>query len=178
MRHASTVPPVAQRIGCSTRQSVNDAGTMPMIGTSRIRASVSGRLRLTRYCGVWTRSRSARPHGRGAALLLVLGRHLELGDECHPLLALWHRGGWVAVDLFFVLSGFLVSGLLFREYQRRGSLALSRFLVRRGLRIYPSFYLLLLCTWLAAPFFHTPSTARRRFLAEIFFVQNYYRGVW
>ncbi|MEP6960472.1 MAG: hypothetical protein ABI995_00225 [Acidobacteriota bacterium] len=38
--------------------------------------------------------------------------------------------------LFFVLSGLLVSGLIFREHQRRGSLNVGRFLMRGGLKIY------------------------------------------
>jgi peptidoglycan/LPS O-acetylase OafA/YrhL len=115
---------------------------------------------------------------RGAAVLLVLGRHLELPADAHPLLAGWQRGGWVGVDLFFVLSGFLVSGLLFSEVRRRGSLALGRFLVRRTFRIYPAFFVLLGCTWLVSQFLHTPRASGRAFLAEMLFVQNYFSGVW
>jgi peptidoglycan/LPS O-acetylase OafA/YrhL len=115
---------------------------------------------------------------RGMAVLLVLGRHLEFPTDAHPLLAAWQRGGWVGVDLFFVLSGFLVSGLLFREYRRTGSVTLGRFLVRRAFRIYPAFFVLLGCTWLISRSLHTPHTSVRAFLAEVLFVQNYYRGVW
>lgn len=49
--------------------------------------------------------------------------------------------GWIGVDLFFVLSGYLVSGLLFREYQKYGKLNVKRFLIRRGFKIYPLFYI-------------------------------------
>jgi len=62
---------------------------------------------------------------RAIAVLLVLGPHLDPPgpDVATPLRILagtWHRTGWVGVDLFFVLSGFLVSGLLFTEWQRDG----------------------------------------------------------
>jgi peptidoglycan/LPS O-acetylase OafA/YrhL len=49
--------------------------------------------------------------------------------------------GWIGVDLFFVLSGFLISGLLFNEYKARSSISFKRFFIRRGLKIYPAFYL-------------------------------------
>lgn len=74
---------------------------------------------------------------RLVAILLVLGRHLLPGYENNTFLSIWRTGGWVGVDLFFVLSGFLVSGLLFEEYKKRGSLDLKRFLIRRGFKIYP-----------------------------------------
>ena len=44
---------------------------------------------------------------RAVAILLVLGRHADVSE-------LWNRIGWSGVDLFFVLSGFLISGLLFQ----------------------------------------------------------------
>jgi peptidoglycan/LPS O-acetylase OafA/YrhL len=46
----------------------------------------------------------------------------------------------LGVDLFFVLSGFLIGGLLIRELERHGSIDITRFLVRRGLKIYPAYF--------------------------------------
>lgn len=115
---------------------------------------------------------------RGVAVLLVLGRHIELPVDAPALLVAWQRGGWVGVDLFFVLSGFLVAGLLFREYQRYRTLAVPRFLARRAWRIYPPFFVMLLCTALVASATGIPRISPRAFLAELFFVQNYRRGVW
>ena len=76
---------------------------------------------------------------RGIAIVLVLGSHMPASD-------LWSQIGWVGVDLFFVLSGFLVSGLLFNEYKKHGQIRLGRFLIRRGFKIYPAFYFLILVT--------------------------------
>ncbi len=76
---------------------------------------------------------------RAVAVLLVFSRHST------GALLVSHLG-WVGVDLFFVLSGFLVSGLLFREYQQDGQLLPGRFLIRRGFKIYPQFYLLVVVT--------------------------------
>ncbi len=115
---------------------------------------------------------------RGAAVLLVLGRHLNLPAGADPALAAWQRGGWVGVDLFFVLSGFLVSGLLFREYQRRRTLSPARFLLRRALRLYPAFLILLLATAMIAASFGVPRAGIRGLLVEACFIQNYGRGVW
>ena len=55
---------------------------------------------------------------RALAILLVLGHHAfvgasEEGGTPPFLVQAWQTGGWTGVDLFFVLSGFLVSGLLF-----------------------------------------------------------------
>lgn len=80
---------------------------------------------------------------RGVAILLVIGRHLELDDPGGPLGGvswLWNRIGWIGVDLFFVLSGFLIGGLLLSELDRHGRLDVPRFLVRRGLKLYPPYY--------------------------------------
>jgi peptidoglycan/LPS O-acetylase OafA/YrhL len=88
------------------------------------------------------------------------------------------RNGWVGVDLFFVLSGFLISGLLFSEYKTRRSISFKRFFIRRGLKIYPAFYLFLLLTGTVYyVVFHNVSSTTQ-YLAEVFFVQNYWHGVW
>lgn len=116
------------------------------------------------------------------AIALVLGRHLwpvpeDWSGGWKVFLLTWQRGGWVGVDLFFVLSGFLVSGLLFTEYKSRGSLSIGRFYVRRGWKIYPPFFVLIAVTiWFKAlagsPVPWPP------LLAEIFFVQSYFPGLW
>ena len=84
---------------------------------------------------------------RGLAILLVLGRHPVIKPPESGLLGLfgstWQRFGWTGVDLFFVLSGFLIGGLLFNEFKRTSSLNIGRFLIRRGLRIWPGYLALL-----------------------------------
>lgn len=107
---------------------------------------------------------------RGLAILLVLGVHVQAFD-------LWVRVGWLGVDLFFVLSGFLISNLLFSEYRLRGRISLRSFYLRRALKLYPGFYLLLFSTLLFCAI-----TGRgiplRAALGELFFVQNYAGGLW
>jgi peptidoglycan/LPS O-acetylase OafA/YrhL len=114
---------------------------------------------------------------RGVAVLLVLARHMPIpnglpGWAAAPLEVL-ARGGWMGVDLFFVLSGYLVSGLLFGEWQRHGALRAGRFLARRGFKIYPAFYVMLatVLAWSAA----TGRFPGWRFaVSEALFVQNYF----
>src|SRR4051812_11977324 len=118
---------------------------------------------------------------RGLAIILVLGRHGAIAPANQPILhaitSIWATGGWVGVDLFFVLSGFLVSGLIFRECQENGDFSLKRFFLRRGLRIYPPFYAFLLARGMLALVFRSDNAELftfSRFLREAFFVQNYF----
>lgn len=118
---------------------------------------------------------------RCIAILLVLVRHAwtpptPLPGIARPLFEALRRGGWAGVDLFFVLSGFLVSGLLFSEYRRHGEISPWRFYARRGLKIYPAFYLLIVTTVAVTAF--TGTVPLRRVLAELFFVQSYVQGLW
>jgi|SRR6266849_5526962 len=106
---------------------------------------------------------------RALAVLLVLGRHTPPPEPgvLAPLRVLgkiWYESGWIGVDLFFVLSGFLISGLFFREFRRHGDVRVWRFLVRRGFKIYPPFYAMLLATLI---YYHgvcgsTPPLATRK----------------
>ena len=89
----------------------------------------------------------------------------------------WNRGGWVGVDLFFVLSGFLVSGLLFQEFEKHGRVSGWHFLIRRGLKIYPMFWVLVAATVLVAIRRHNTITGHQ-IAAELLFFQNYSRGIW
>lgn len=104
------------------------------------------------------------------AVLLVLFRHMP-GSESFLTV-----GGWVGVDLFFVLSGWLVSGLLFREIQNTGRVDPLRFLIRRGWKIYPPFWCFMLFSAWWVPRFHSSHDVS--WLAEIFFFQNYVQGAW
>lgn len=86
--------------------------------------------------------------------------------------------GWTGVDLFFVLSGFLISGLLFSEFKRCRAINLRRFFIRRGLKIYPAFYAFLIFTGIAGQLvFHSHPTFAQYF-HETIFVMNYAHGIW
>lgn len=107
---------------------------------------------------------------RGIAVLWVVLYHGELRNTIF-------NGGWAGVDLFFVLSGFLISGLLFAEYKKNGSIDFKRFFIRRALKIYPAFYFFLFVTFIAEAGLHhlRPMGA---FLSEILYVQNYAPYIW
>jgi peptidoglycan/LPS O-acetylase OafA/YrhL len=85
--------------------------------------------------------------------------------------------GWIGVDLFFVLSGFLVSGLLFQEYRQNRRVLIGRFLLRRAFKIYPPFYLMLSVTLLGASLNQYPIDGWR-YICEALFIQNYFEGLW
>ena len=115
---------------------------------------------------------------RLVAVLVVIWHH-QLGEEAvKSCLGLWQfttRGGWVGVDLFFVLSGYLVGGLLFQEQVRFGSVDWKRFLIRRGLKIYPAFYVLLAV--ILVPELQSGAPRIRKIFGELFFLQNYLGGL-
>jgi peptidoglycan/LPS O-acetylase OafA/YrhL len=76
---------------------------------------------------------------RGIAIGAVLLRHFPPGPE--PVLTKTiAQSGWVGVDLFFVLSGFLISSVLFKDIDTHGKLDFARFWTRRGLRIWPAYF--------------------------------------
>ena len=109
---------------------------------------------------------------RGLAVLLVLFRHLPNDNASEPL-RLIQSIGWTGVDLFFVLSGFLISGLLFSEFDKTGALDVKRFWLRRGLKIWPSYYF----TYGAAMLLTVIATATPQLLItrapNYIFIQNY-----
>ena len=116
-------------------------------------------------------------------MFLVLGRHFTLrypadgSAALRTVMELWNRAGWIGVDLFFVLSGFLISGLLFREQEREGDIRVSRFLIRRGFKIYPPFYLMLIVSVLFLRYLGRPPSAGSVF-SEAVFMQSYFAGIW
>ena len=110
---------------------------------------------------------------RGIAVLAVVIYH------CHPRLqgtwigyaSLW---GWAGVNLFFVLSGFLITSILLES--RNKEKYFRNFYGRRVLRIWPVYVLVLAVVYLNAPWFVGPTIAEAvkaaPWLAYLFFAQN------
>ena len=85
---------------------------------------------------------------RCIAILLVLGAHpvvhWQSPGEVPWLIYGWFHVGYTGVDLFFVLSGFLIAGLIFSEYRATGEFQKGRFWIRRALKIWPAYYIYLI----------------------------------
>jgi len=76
---------------------------------------------------------------RGLALIWVVIYHFTSSAGPFP-------GGWVGLDVFFVLSGFLITGMLLDEHRIHGRVALGMFYARRALRLLPAL-LVMLAIW-------------------------------
>ena len=109
---------------------------------------------------------------RGIAILSVIGLHIELPATHYRVLSLvmqpFKEMGGRGVDLFFVLSGFLVGGLLLKEYRDRGLVNGRRFLIRRGFKIWPAYYVFILFNIIARK--HPLNTFM---VANLLHLQNY-----
>ena len=109
---------------------------------------------------------------RGIAILMVVDFHSPRPTLLWPFLRMgWGHFGWAGVDIFFVLSGFLVGGLLVKEWKLRGSIQRKRFLVRRGFKIWPQYYAFLLLTLI------TGHRSLRELWGNLLNIQNYVGGV-
>lgn len=87
---------------------------------------------------------------RAIAIILVMSFHAEITHF-----------GWFGVQLFFVLSGFLITGILWKEKQNAASslsFKFKKFWVRRSLRIFPLYFGYLLFITLCYVLFHLPSS--------------------
>jgi peptidoglycan/LPS O-acetylase OafA/YrhL len=87
---------------------------------------------------------------RGIAVLLVLVHNTDVYPSLH--LGLIANNGWMGVDLFFVLSGFLITGILLDTKKSDGYF--SNFYARRCLRIWPLYYAALLFMFVIVPLVH------------------------
>jgi len=88
----------------------------------------------------------------------------------------WARGGLLGVDVFFVLSGFLITTLLCREFGRHGTIGLRAFWARRARRLVPALLVLLLGFALYAHVYATSvdvASLRKDALATLLYVANW-----
>ena len=102
---------------------------------------------------------------RALAVLAVFFYHLG-----YP----WAAGGFLGVETFFVLSGYLITALLLREHAATGRLNLKRFWLRRARRLWPALWLLLAVTPLLAAAWAPDAWPRLRedLPAAFFYVTN------
>lgn len=109
---------------------------------------------------------------RGLAILLVLDFHSPLGILFYPFRLLgFPHFGWIGVDVFFVLSGFLVGGLLVKEWKLKGRIDSKRFLIRRGFKIWPQYYIFIVAMLL------TGHRTFKELWGNLLNIQNYVGGV-
>jgi peptidoglycan/LPS O-acetylase OafA/YrhL len=120
---------------------------MPVLSTSSPRATVGSRTREGRRLDLDV--------VRGLAIVLALGWHFSGEPSGNAVLdaLTWpgHRFGWAGVDLFFVLSGFLLGRLVLLEQARTGRFDGRRFTARRLLKLWPVLYVFLAVHALAGP---------------------------
>ncbi len=112
---------------------------------------------------------------RSIAVCSVLVYHLKIttGSAGNYLFG----GGFLGVDMFFVLSGFLITSILMREFNETGRISIADFYQRRARRILPALFLVLLLTLAAGAAILMPSeliALGDSAIASIFFVSNIY----
>ncbi len=108
---------------------------------------------------------------RGIAILLVVEYHSRFSQLTR--LSAWLRidpVGALGVPIFFVLSGFLVGGLLIKEWKVRKHVDGGRFLIRRGFKVWPQYYLFLLVNVIAG------HRTIRDLWPSFLNIQNYFPG--
>jgi len=104
---------------------------------------------------------------RALAVIAVLLYHAGLA---------WIPGGFLGVEIFFVISGYLITALLLAEWRQRGSIDLKNFWLRRARRLLPALYVLLVVTLAYAVLFLPEEVAGLRgdVLAALGYVTNWY----
>ncbi|HEX7276467.1 MAG TPA: acyltransferase family protein [Acidimicrobiales bacterium] len=103
---------------------------------------------------------------RALAVSAVFAYHAGIG---------WARGGFLGVDVFFVISGYLITALLLTDHRRTGRIRLLRFWRRRARRLLPALFLLLVGVSIAVPLLATDQGYRLRadVLAALGYVSNW-----
>jgi peptidoglycan/LPS O-acetylase OafA/YrhL len=107
---------------------------------------------------------------RGLAILMVLLYHLTDILRAYPFLRQGLTIGWISVDLFFVLSGFLITRILVST--REDDRYFSRFHLRRGLRIWPLYFTYVLVLYFGLHFIAQIGSVQRFVATSQFFKER------
>src|SRR5829696_3025076 len=104
---------------------------------------------------------------RALAVIAVLLYHADLA---------WIPGGFLGVEVFFVISGYLITALLLAEWRQKGRVNLKKFWLRRARRLLPALYVLLVVTLTFAVVFLPGEVAGLRgdVLAALGYVTNWF----
>ncbi|HYC81770.1 MAG TPA: acyltransferase, partial [Solirubrobacterales bacterium] len=104
---------------------------------------------------------------RALAVLAVFGYHAGVG---------WTPGGFLGVDVFFVISGYLITSLLLRSFQRGGHIELGRFWLRRAQRLLPAVAVLIAVSIVLGAIFEPGrmDALRGDALASLFYFANWH----
>ncbi|MBK8182880.1 MAG: acyltransferase [Candidatus Competibacteraceae bacterium] len=104
---------------------------------------------------------------RGIAILAVMLFHTEMSI---------FKGGFIGVDIFFVLSGFLITSLLIQEFVATKTISLKNFYIRRLLRLGPALMLLLISYCIISFFFLSKEQANSNYIDA--FISLIYLSNW
>nr|WP_277619980.1 acyltransferase [Listeria aquatica] len=82
---------------------------------------------------------------RALAVLAVIAYHLNFS---------WAKGGFIGVDIFFVLSGYLITNILLTQWETKNTIDLKQFWLRRIRRLFPAAYFMIICVVIFAVLFN------------------------
>jgi peptidoglycan/LPS O-acetylase OafA/YrhL len=106
---------------------------------------------------------------RAVGVLLIMSFHFGVD---------WLPGGFVGVDVFYVLSGYLITGLLVGEFKKRSSIKLASFWLRRARRLLPALIIVLIVVTLLVRYDATAGTYpdfRMSALSSLFYFSNWWQ---
>jgi peptidoglycan/LPS O-acetylase OafA/YrhL len=131
---------------------------------------MSGVTERDRPTSVWLPRRGYIPALDGLRAFAVVAVLLYHGD------VKWMRGGFLGVDVFFVISGYLITSLLLADWHEHGRVRFGRFYVRRARRLLPALFLMLGVVSLYSLVFlpDTMAELRGAVIASVAYVENWY----
>ncbi|MBC1485028.1 acyltransferase family protein [Listeria seeligeri] len=104
---------------------------------------------------------------RALAVIAVIAYHLNFS---------WAKGGFIGVDIFFVLSGYLITNILLTQWEKTQTLQLKQFWLRRFRRLIPAVYIMIVVVVIFAVLFHPEilKNLRGDAIASFFYVSNWW----